>query len=158
MYSIRLPASKINAFVKSECYTQEIGAKLLFDAIDNRDFDTCKILVNHVDLNAVKYKDQITTPLDFACNIGNDQVQTEMVRCLLEAGADPNILCRGSTPYGNIDTFKLLLQYGMTPIYEGLAMIDYEEPPNPRPAIWGLYIKAIKENLRVTKSAYKKTK
>jgi hypothetical protein len=63
------------------------------------------------------------------------------IESLLKAGVDPNVRDRDqSTPLPeNIEVFKLLLDYGMVPIYEGTEMIFYKPHPNPYPNKWNSY-------------------
>jgi hypothetical protein len=151
---IKLSTEQLLRFTQSEFYTAELGNKLLQDAIERRDLETCKILVSVVDLNNFRSSNTWSL-LHFVLNViespwarVDHTTQLAMLELFLKAGADPNLLdTERSTPLPqNIELFKLLLNYGMIPMYEGHEMSSYTKRPNPGPVNWSRYLKAINEH------------
>jgi hypothetical protein len=139
-----MKSEQLQFFVNCELYTPEIGHRLLVSALYYSDFEGCKILARVIDLN--NFREHNLPLLHFVLkqmdHFGRGN-HMGIIECFLSAGADPNILDdNGSTPLpSGIKTFKLLLNYGMVPIFKNKPMLDYntdECPENLK-----LYIDAI---------------
>lgn len=154
-YSIKFTPEQLHMLITSGLYTPEMGNAFLKKAIEKIDLTTCKLLAPMVDLNSFRTSEGI--PLlhyvihcvEFSFDRIDREIQIAFFKCFLNAGASPNILDdQLSTPLPeSIELFKILLDYGMTPIYEGKEMINYKKKPNPGPMAWNTYIKEIKAHM-----------
>lgn len=100
-------------------YLEIIGPKYLLNAIGSNDIEKVSHLINlGVNINALLDK-RNTTPLIAAINSQNDDTE-DLIKNLLDAGADVNLADVNSTPVyyamqssNNIEKLELLLEYGV---------------------------------------------
>jgi hypothetical protein len=144
--SVKIPIEKLPYYINSELYTPEIGAELLRETIKTSNLEACKILAPIVNLNNIYHG---WSALNFVTIMHPNMNEHNLIDILLKAEANPNDLSPfGDTPLPHtIETFKLLLDYGMHPIHGGKPMIECDNPPANIPADkWKEYIDAINEH------------